>query len=38
MNASNEGISVEFGGKTQNFGLPTFKLHESTKYLLRLTR
>jgi len=39
INASNEGICVEFWGKnTHNLVLLTFKLPASTKNLLRLTR
>ena len=38
INASNEGICVEFGRKKHNLSLPTFKLPTSTKTILRLTR
>jgi len=39
INASYEGICVEVWRKKQhNLGLPTFKLHASTKTRLRLTR
>ena len=38
INASNEGICVEFWRKKQhNLDLPTFKLPTSTNNLLRLT-
>jgi len=39
INASNEGIFVEFWKKKQHsIDLPTFKLAASTNYILRLTR
>jgi len=35
INASNDGICVEFRRKTQHkIGLPTFKLPASTKHIL----
>ena len=39
INASNEGICVEFGKKKlHNLILPTSKMPTSTKHILRLTR
>jgi len=38
VNASNEGICVEFWRKKHNLSLPTFKLTASTNISLRLTR